>query len=92
MQSDKQQPYFFNPNMHPVQLEEWLNQQKNHVATYNRLCRERVILVEQLEQVEETLKRLSSSGFEGSLSFPYRPCPALAGQQVKFNTGEDQAD
>lgn len=81
MQSEKQQPYFFNPDMHPEQLEEWLNQQKNHVATYNRLCRERATLIEQLEQVEETLKRLSSSGFEGSLSFPYRPSPFLGSHQ-----------
>ncbi|MDE8556097.1 hypothetical protein PZO64_07150 [Pantoea vagans] len=77
MQSEKQQPYFFNPDMHPVQLEEWLNQQKNHVATYNRLCRERATLIEQLEQVEATLHSLSSSGFKGKLSFPYSPSPLL---------------
>lgn len=89
MQSEKQQPYFFNPDMHPVQLEEWLNQQKLHVAHYNRLCRERAALIEQLEQVELMLDRLSSSGFEGSLSFPYRPNPLLGSHQSDKSISAD---
>jgi len=77
MQSEKQQPYFYNPGMNPLQLEEWLNQQKLHVAHFNRLYKERAALYIQLEQVESALERLSSSGFEGTLSFPCGPNPLM---------------
>ena len=81
MQSDKQQPYFFNPGMTTEQIEDWLEQQKRHICHYNRLVRERAALIEQLEETERAINVLSSPGFEGKLSFTYSPNPLLGNLQ-----------
>ena len=47
MQDGKQQPYFFNPGMTTEQLEDWLGQQKTHLAHLNRLVKEKAALEEQ---------------------------------------------
>jgi len=83
MQDGKQQPYFFNPGMTAEQLEDWLGQQKTHLAHFNRLVEEKAALEKRLEEVSKTIELLSGSGFEGRLSFPYRPSPLLENRQTE---------
>ncbi|RSB31995.1 hypothetical protein [Enterobacter cloacae] len=82
MQDGTQQPYFFNPGMTAEQLEDWLGQQKNHLAHFNRLVKEKAALEERLEEVNRVIGLLSASGFEGMLSFPYDSSPLLENLQT----------
>ena len=82
MQDGKQHPYFFNPDMSTEQLEDWLGQQKNHLAHFNRLVKEKAALEERLEEVNRVICLLSESGFEGMLSFPYDSNPLLENPQT----------
>lgn len=83
MQDGKQQPYFFNPGMTAEQLEDWLGQQKTHLAHFNCLVKEKAALEERLEEVSKTIELLSGPGFEGTLSFPYNPSPLLENRQTE---------
>lgn len=83
MQNEKQQPYFFNPGMSPEQIEDWLSQQKSHIAHFNRLMTEKAALEERLNEVNKSIGMLSASGFEGILSFPYSPSPLLKNLQTE---------
>jgi len=83
MQDGKQQPYFFNPGMTAEQLEDWLGQQKTHLAHFNRLVKKKAALEERLEEVSKTIELLSGPGFEGTLSFPYSPSPLLENRQTE---------
>ncbi|WP_449543810.1 hypothetical protein [Enterobacter ludwigii] len=82
MQDGTQQPYFFNPGMTAEQLEDWLGQQKTHLAHFNRLVKEKAALEERLEEVNRVIGLLSVSGFEGMLSFPYDSSPLLENLQT----------
>ena len=82
MQDGTQQPYFFNPGMTAEQLEDWLVQQKTHLAHFNRLVKEKAALEERLEEVNRVIGLLSESGFEGILSFPYDSSPLLENLQT----------
>ncbi|MCK7174373.1 hypothetical protein L8P05_10600 [Enterobacter cloacae] len=77
MQDGKQQLYFFNPGMLPEELEDWLGQQKTHLAHFNRLVKEKAALEERLNEISVEIERLSKDGFEGKLSFPWDPNPLL---------------
>jgi len=79
--STEHAPHFFNPGLNPEQLEHWLNQQKLHVASYNRLVKEKAALEERLKEVNDSIVRFSNSGFEGTVSFPYSPIPAPENHQ-----------
>lgn len=81
MRNEKQQPYFFNPGMTPEQLEHWLGQQRLHLSHFNSLVKEKAALEERLREICESIERLSSSGFEGTLSFPYSSSPPLENHQ-----------
>lgn len=70
-----QQPFIFNPGMNTEELEQWLSEQRLHVACYNNLLKEKAALEERLKEVNDSMERLSASGFEGKLSFPYSPSP-----------------
>ncbi|HAT4607909.1 TPA: hypothetical protein I9409_001851 [Citrobacter freundii] len=73
MQDGKQQPYFFNPGMTTEQLEDWLGQQKTHLAHLNRLVKEKAALEKRLGEITASIGLLSASGFEGMLSFRIVP-------------------
>ncbi|ENE5373414.1 TPA: hypothetical protein ACWXAY_005339 [Klebsiella pneumoniae] len=77
-----QQPYFFNPGMTTQQLEDWLGQQKIHLAQFNRLVAEKAALEERLKEIDKSIELLSSSGFEGTVSFPYSSSPLLENPQT----------
>ncbi|WFW58735.1 hypothetical protein NFJ76_13090 [Citrobacter freundii] len=81
MQDGKQQPYFFNPGMTTEQLEDWLGQQKTHLAHLNRLVKEKAALEEQLSEIAAEIERMSIDGVEGKLSFPWDPSPLLRNRQ-----------
>ncbi|WP_312656821.1 hypothetical protein [Kluyvera ascorbata] len=81
MQDEKQQPYFFNPGMSAEQLEDWLGQQKTHIARVNCLAKEKAALEERLAEISTEIEHLSTSGFEGRLSFPWAPNPLLRNHQ-----------
>lgn len=72
-----QQPYFFNPGMSVEQLENWLNQQLLHLSYFNSLVKEKAALEERLGDISLEMKRLSTEGFEGVLSFSWESNPAL---------------
>ncbi|POP41755.1 hypothetical protein CHU32_24645 [Superficieibacter electus] len=76
-----QQPYLFNPGMNTEELEQWLSQQRLHVACYNNLLKEKAALEERLNEVNDSIEKLSSLGFEGELSFPCSPSPSPANAQ-----------
>lgn len=78
-----QQPYFFNPGMTTQQLEDWLGQQKTHLAHFNRLVAEKAALEERLKEIDKSIGLLSSSGFVGTLSFPYSSGPLLESPQTE---------
>ncbi|EPJ4379825.1 hypothetical protein NR477_001310 [Klebsiella pneumoniae] len=78
-----QQPYFFNPGMTTQQLEDWLGQQKTHLAHFNHLVAEKAALEERLKEIDKSIELLSSSGFEGTLSFPYSSSPLLENPQTE---------
>lgn len=80
MQTEKQ-PYFFNPDMTAEQLEDWLGQQKTHIAHFNRLVKEKAVLEERLSEISAEIERMSTNGFEGKLSFPWDPSPLLRNRQ-----------
>ncbi|CAI1565840.1 Uncharacterised protein [Serratia ficaria] len=75
---DNNEPYFFNPGWSSEQLEDWLNQQRLHIAHYNRLKIERAALVQQLSEVDLVLERYANSISPGELRFPWDPNPLLA--------------
>lgn len=77
MQDGKQQPYFFNPGMTAEQLEDWLGQQKTHIAHFNCLVKEKAALEERLSEISAEIERMFTGGLEGKLSFPWDPCPLL---------------
>ncbi|EDJ0450377.1 hypothetical protein GEX18_10335 [Salmonella enterica] len=81
MQDGKQQPYFFNLGMTTEQLEDWLGQQKTHIAHFNRLVKEKAVLQERLSEISAEIERMSTNGFEGKLSFPWDPSPLLRNRQ-----------
>lgn len=81
MQTEKQQPYFFNPDMTAEQLEDWLGQQKTHIAHFNRLVKEKAVLEERLSEISAEIERMSTNGVEGKLSFPWDPSPLLRNRQ-----------
>lgn len=81
MQEDSQQPYFFNPGMTVEQLEDWLGQQKTHLAHFNRLVKEKAVLEERLCEISLEMTEMVSGGFEGKLSFPWAPSPLLKNRQ-----------
>lgn len=81
MQDGKQQPYFFNPGMTTEQLEDWLGQQKTHVARVNCLVKEKAALEERLAEISTEIGHLSTGGFEGKLSVPWDPSPLLKNHQ-----------
>ncbi|EAO3363708.1 TPA: hypothetical protein I8412_003739 [Citrobacter freundii] len=81
MQDGKQQPYFFNQGMTTEQLEDWLGQQKTHIAHFNRLVKEKAVLQERLSEISAEIERMSTNGFEGKLSFPWDPSPLLRNRQ-----------
>lgn len=81
MRDEKQQPYFFNPGMTSEQLEDWLGQQKTHLAHLNRLVKEKADLQERLSEISAEIERMSTNGFEGKLSFPWDPSPLLRNRQ-----------
>ncbi|EBQ4102558.1 hypothetical protein AA129_003590 [Salmonella enterica subsp. enterica serovar Lexington] len=81
MQDGKQQPYFYNPGMTTEQLEDWLGQQKTHLAHFNRLAKEKAALQERLSEISAEIERMSTNGFEGKLSFPWDPSPLLRNRQ-----------
>lgn len=81
MQDEKQQPYFFNPGMSAEQLEDWLGQQKTHLAHFNRLVAEKAALEERLNEISAEIERTSTGGLEGKLSFPWDPSPLLRNHQ-----------
>lgn len=81
MQDGKQQPYFFNPGMTPEELEDWLGQQKTHLAHFNRLVTEKAALEERLCEISLVMSKMSTGGFEGKLSFPWAPSPLLKNRQ-----------
>ena len=83
MQDGKQQPYFFNPGMTTEQLEDWLGQQKTHLAHLNRLLKEKAALEKRLGEITASIGLLSASGFEGMLSFPYSSNPLLENPQTE---------
>ena len=89
MQSEKQQPYFFNPGMSAEQLEDWLGQQKLHLSHFNQLVKEKAALEERLSEVNNSIELLSASGFEGTLHFPYSPSPLLENPQTEKLQMED---
>lgn len=75
MSNNEKQPYFFNPGMTPEDLEDWLSQQKRHLASYNNLIKEKATLEERLKELNEAISYYSSSGFEDKQSFPWHPTP-----------------
>lgn len=81
MQVGKNQPYFFNPGLSAEQLEDWLGQQKLHLTHFNRLVKEKAALEERLSEISAEIEHLSTSGFEGRLSFPWDPSPLLKNHQ-----------
>lgn len=81
MQDEKQQPYFFNPGMSAEQLEDWLGQQKTHLAHFNRLVKEKAALEERLSEISAEIERMSIGGFEGKQSFLWEPSPLLRNRQ-----------
>jgi hypothetical protein len=89
MQTEKQQPYFYNPGLTSEQLEDWLGQQKLHLTHFNQLVKEKAALQERLEEVSKTIELLSESGFEGTLSFPYSSNPLLENRQTGKQLTED---
>ncbi|CAI1803950.1 Uncharacterised protein [Serratia quinivorans] len=78
---DKNEPYFFNPDLSSEQLEDWLNQQRLYVAHYNQLNGQRADLVKQLSEVDLALEHYANSLTPGRLSFPWDPNPALKAPQ-----------
>lgn len=74
-------PHIFNPGLTAEQLEDWLNQQRIHVSHFNQLMKEKAALEERLVEVNDSIVRLSASGFEGTLSFPYSPILAPGNHQ-----------
>lgn len=83
------EPYFFNPSMTPKQLEHWLNQQRIHMTHFNRLIEEKAALEQRLGEVKQSIDFLSSSGFEGKLSFPCDSNPLLENPQTNKQHQED---
>ncbi|MFJ5855264.1 hypothetical protein ACIQCT_20340 [Enterobacter cancerogenus] len=81
MLDGKQQPYFFNPGMTTDQLEDWLGQQKTHLAHFNRLVKEKAALEERLCEVSLEMGEMAAKGFEGKLSLPWDPNPLLKNRQ-----------
>ncbi|MGX8940756.1 hypothetical protein ACWWJF_10185 [Symbiopectobacterium sp. Eva_TO] len=74
---NNKEPYFFNPNLSTEELEDWLRQQRMYLAHYNRLKVERAALIEQLSQIDETLKYFANAFAPGKLQFPWNPSPLL---------------
>lgn len=64
------------------QLKDWLGQQKTHLSHFNRLVAEKAALEERLKEIDMSIELLSSSGFVGTLSFPYSPSPLLESPQT----------
>ncbi|CAM7464856.1 Phage membrane protein [Citrobacter freundii] len=81
MQDGKQQPYFYNPGMTTEQLEDWIGQQKIHLAHFNHLVKEKAALEKRLSEISAEIERMSTGGFEGKLSFPWDPSPLLRNRQ-----------
>ena len=81
MQDGKQQPYFYNPGMTTEQLEDWLGQQKTHLAHFNRLVKEKAALEKRLGEISAEIEQMSTGSFEGKLSFPWDPSPLLRNHQ-----------
>lgn len=81
MEAEKQQPYFFNPSMSAEQLEDWLGQQKLHLAHFNRLVKEKAALEERLNEISAEIVYMSTGGIVGKLSFPWDPSPLLKNRQ-----------
>ncbi|MCX8986134.1 hypothetical protein [Citrobacter portucalensis] len=81
MQNEKQQPYFYNLGMTAEQLDDWLGQQKPHLARVNCLVKEKAALEERLAEISTEIRHLSTRGFEGRLSFPWDPSPLLKNHQ-----------
>ncbi len=90
MQYDKQQPYFFNPDMTTEQLEDWLGQQKTHLAHFNRLVKEKAALEERLCEISLEMGEMAAKGFEGKLSFPWDPSPLLKNRQEDEHVARSQ--
>ncbi|MEG1421295.1 MAG: hypothetical protein RSA95_02360 [Citrobacter sp.] len=65
-----QQPYFFNPGMSAEQLEDWLEKQRSYLSRFNGLVKEKAALEKRLSDISLEMKRMSTKGFEGVLSFP----------------------
>ncbi|OSK23643.1 hypothetical protein EAMG_01712 [Escherichia coli M056] len=80
MQTENQQPYFFNPGMTAEELEDWLGQQKTHLAHFNCLVKEKAALEERLNEVSDEIKQMSAP-VSGKLSFPWDPSPFLRNRQ-----------
>ncbi|CAI0721976.1 Uncharacterised protein [Serratia quinivorans] len=78
---DKNEPYFFNPDLSSEQLEDWLNQQRLYVAHYNQLKSEKAALMKQLLEVDAALEYYASSMSPGELRFPWDPNPLLKAHQ-----------
>lgn len=78
---DKNEPYFFNPGWSTEQLEDWLNQQRLHLAHHNKLKVERAALLKQLSEVDAALEYYANSVTPGGLSFPWDPSPLLKAHQ-----------
>ncbi|BEN30020.1 hypothetical protein SMKC034_12360 [Serratia marcescens] len=78
---DKNEPYFFNPDLSSEQLEDWLNQQRLYVAHYNQLKSEKAALVKQLSEVDTALEYYANLVTPGELSFPWDPSPLLRTHQ-----------
>lgn len=78
---DKNEPYFFNPDLSSEQLEDWLNQQRLYVAHYNQLKSEKAALVKQLSEIDAALEYYASSMLPGKLHFPWDPSLHLRARQ-----------
>lgn len=78
---DKNEPYFFNPGMSPEELEHWLGQQKLHLSHYNRVVKEKAVLLSRLEEIEGEIVLLTKNGIEGIQNFPSDPNPLLESRQ-----------
>ncbi len=63
------------------QLEDWLGQQKTHLAHFNRLVAEKAALKERLNEISAEIERMFAGGFKGKLSFLWDPSPLPRNRQ-----------
>ncbi|AYY80294.1 hypothetical protein EGX81_05185 [Proteus vulgaris] len=81
MSNENNTPYFVNPGLNTLELEDWLSQQRLFIARYNKLQKDKAALLEQLKDIDNELEIISHYPFEGMARFPWVPNPLLKSHQ-----------